>query len=38
VTGASTNLRDASELAYQAVDKIRFSGMQYRRDIGGSAL
>jgi phosphoribosylamine--glycine ligase len=38
VTGRGATLREASERAYRAVDKIRFRGMQFRRDIGARAL
>ena len=34
VTALGDNLRIAQKRAYQAVDAIRFDGMQYRRDIG----
>ncbi len=34
VTAVAANLTDALSAAYRAVDKISFSGMQYRRDIG----
>lgn len=37
VTGRGATLKEAHTRAYQAVHKIRFSGMQYRRDIGGRA-
>ncbi len=32
------NLQEARERAYRAIEKIRFEGMQYRRDIGMRAL
>ncbi len=38
VTALEKNLTEARDLAYQAVDRIRFDGMQFRRDIGGRAL
>jgi phosphoribosylamine--glycine ligase len=38
VTALGDNLRIAQKRAYQAVDAIRFDGMQYRRDIGHRAL
>jgi phosphoribosylamine--glycine ligase len=38
VTGIGTNLKDAIENAYQAVDKISFDNMYYRKDIGYKAL
>lgn len=38
VTGIGQNLKAAIDLAYQAVDGIRFEGMQYRKDIGQKAL
>jgi len=37
VTALGRTLDDALRTAYLAVDKIRFPGMQYRRDIGGHA-
>jgi phosphoribosylamine---glycine ligase len=38
VTGRGSNLLSAREKAYQAVARIRFDGMQYRRDIAFEAL
>ena len=38
VTARGADLRVASERAYAAVEKIRFEGMHYRRDIGRKAL
>jgi phosphoribosylamine--glycine ligase len=38
VTGLGSSLRDAHARAYQAADLIRFSGKQYRSDIGRRAL
>ena len=38
VTGLGATIRDAIDLAYQAVGRINFEGMQYRRDIGRKAL
>jgi len=38
VTARGAHLRAASERAYEAVEKIRFDGMHYRRDIGRKAL
>ena len=38
VTALGDNLRIAQKRAYQAVDAIRFDGMQFRRDIGHRAL
>ncbi|MDR0459588.1 MAG: phosphoribosylamine--glycine ligase [Coriobacteriales bacterium] len=38
VTAQAASFKAAQELAYQAVDKIDFSGKQYRRDIGSRAL
>ena len=38
VTSAAESLRAAIERAYLAVEKIRFEGMQYRRDIGAQGL
>jgi phosphoribosylamine--glycine ligase len=32
------DLREAKERAYSAVEKIRFEGMQYRKDIGDKAF
>ena len=37
VTGRGATLKEAHKRAYQAVRKIGFSGMQYRRDIAGRA-
>ena len=37
VTGRGATLKQAHTRAYQAVHKIDFSGMQYRRDIAGRA-
>jgi phosphoribosylamine---glycine ligase len=37
VTARGSTLKQAHTRAYQAVHKIRFSGMQYRRDIAGRA-
>jgi phosphoribosylamine---glycine ligase len=37
VTGSGATLKQAHTRAYRAVHKIGFSGMQYRRDIGGRA-
>jgi phosphoribosylamine--glycine ligase len=37
VTGSGATLKQAHTRAYQAVHKIGFSGMQYRRDIAGRA-
>lgn len=37
VTGRGATLKEAHTRAYQAVHKIGFSGMQYRRDIAGRA-
>ena len=37
-TAAAASLRQAIELAYEALDKIHFEGMYYRRDIGHRAL
>lgn len=34
VTGVGDNFEDAIALAYQAIDKIEFEGIYYRRDIG----
>lgn len=39
VTGSSrTSLEEARRIAYAACDRIRFRGMQLRRDIGGAPL
>lgn len=38
VSAAAGTLHQALALAYQAVDGIRFDGMQFRRDIGHRAL
>jgi len=37
VTAAAGNLSDALNLCYQSLGKIHWPGMQFRRDIGGSA-
>jgi phosphoribosylamine--glycine ligase len=37
VTGRGGTLKEAHTRAYQAVQKIEFSGMQYRKDIAGRA-
>ena len=38
VTALGDSIRMARSRAYDAVDRIRFAGMQYRRDIGHRAL
>ncbi|MHB1702147.1 MAG: phosphoribosylamine--glycine ligase [Acidobacteriaceae bacterium] len=38
ITAAAPTLQQALSLAYQALGKIHFEGMQYRRDIGHRAL
>ncbi len=38
VSAVGRDLNDALETAYQAIKKINFEGMQYRRDIGKEAL
>jgi phosphoribosylamine--glycine ligase len=38
VTGRGATLRQARDRAYEAVDRIRFPSMQFRRDIGYRAL
>jgi phosphoribosylamine---glycine ligase len=38
VTARGDSLRSAADRAYAAVERIRFDGMQYRRDIGHRAL
>ena len=34
VTAAADSVRDATGLAYRGVDRVRFEGMHFRRDIG----
>lgn len=38
VVGSGATFQDAIDRAYAAVSRIRFPGMQYRRDIGAKAL
>ena len=38
VTGLGASIKDAIARTYQAVEKIKFEGMQYRKDIGRKAL
>lgn len=38
VSATGNNLKEALEKAYKAIEKISFEGMQYRKDIGKSAL
>lgn len=38
VTAVGQNLKTAIERAYQAIERIRFEGMHYRKDIGQKAL
>jgi phosphoribosylamine---glycine ligase len=38
VTGLGGTIKEAIDNTYQAVEKIRFEGMHYRRDIGQKAL
>lgn len=38
VTGLGATIKDAINKTYQAVEKIKFEGMHYRKDIGGKAL
>jgi phosphoribosylamine--glycine ligase len=38
VTAVAPDLRAALDKAYDALAKISFQGMQYRRDIGHKAL
>ncbi|KPK99266.1 MAG: phosphoribosylamine--glycine ligase [candidate division Zixibacteria bacterium SM23_73_2] len=38
VTGVESSMDKAISKAYTSVDKIRFSGMQYRRDIGKKGM
>jgi phosphoribosylamine--glycine ligase len=38
VTGLGGTIKEAIDTAYKAVEKIKFEGMQYRKDIGRKAL
>jgi len=38
VTGLGATIKEAIDKTYQAVEKISFEGMHYRRDIGNKAL
>ncbi len=38
VTGLGNTIKEAIDKTYQAVEKIHFEGMQYRKDIGRRAL
>ena len=38
VSATGENLKEALDTAYQAIEKISFEGMQYRRDIGKKSL
>ncbi len=38
VSATGENLEDALVSAYEAIKKIKFDGMQYRKDIGKEAL
>jgi len=38
VTGRGNTIKEAINTTYQAVDKIHFEGMHYRRDIGSRAV
>lgn len=38
VTAVGQNLEEALDRAYQAIEHVRFHGMQYRRDIGQKGL
>ena len=38
VSAVGNTLKEALEKAYRAIEKISFEGMQYRRDIGKSAI
>jgi phosphoribosylamine--glycine ligase len=38
VTALGDSVRMARTRAYEAVDRIRFDGMQYRKDIGHRAI
>jgi phosphoribosylamine--glycine ligase len=37
VTGLGNTIKDAIDLTYNAVGKIKFEGMHYRKDIGAKA-
>jgi len=38
VSATGSSMKEALEKAYKAIEKIKFEGMQYRKDIGKSAL
>jgi len=38
ITAVGDNLNKATQQAYRAIDKVRFEGMYYRRDIGKSRI
>lgn len=38
VTGCGKDIRSAKDSAYEAIDKIRFDGIYYRKDIGNKAI
>jgi len=38
ITAVGDNLNKAAQQAYRAVDKVRFEGMYYRRDIGKTCI
>ena len=38
VTGLGVTIKDAINRTYQAVDKIKFAGIHFRKDIGYQAL
>jgi phosphoribosylamine--glycine ligase len=38
VTARAASLQDATARAYKAVEKIKFDGAHYRKDIAGRAL
>jgi len=38
VVGRAASHESATAIAYDAASRIRFAGMQYRRDIGQKAL
>jgi phosphoribosylamine--glycine ligase len=38
VTGRGSTIKEAIDKSYQAVGKINFEGMHYRRDIGNKAI
>jgi len=38
VTALGKSIKDAKKSAYEAIEKIHFSGMQYRKDIGDKAI